>query len=252
MGKRAAATVVVSLTITCLSTSPATADTRRGDALVLSASINGGKPVVIGTAAQTSFTATVTASDPAGIDYIDPLLYKGSITEPTGYLAAAREPECVVSNAATTRCTWLFMLDQLFLQNTDAGAWRLHVNATAQDGDYQWKDSAASVNIQRVSKLTANASPEPVAKGKPITITGALSRVNWTDSRYHGYANQPVRLQFRTPNGTYSTVKTVTASSTGYLKTTVPASRDGYWRYSYAGNTTTAAVNAPGDLIDVR
>ncbi|WP_211294771.1 trypsin-like peptidase domain-containing protein [Streptomyces glaucescens] len=42
------------------------------------------------------------------------------------------------------------------------------------------------------------------------------------------------------------------ASSTGYLKTTITAGRDGYWRYSYAGNTTTAAVNAPGDHVDVR
>lgn len=41
-------------------------------------------------------------------------------------------------------------------------------------------------------------------------------------------------------------------SSTGYLKTTITAGRDGYWRYSYAGNTTTAAVNAPGDHVDVR
>ncbi|MEU2060162.1 calcium-binding protein [Streptomyces sp. NPDC013455] len=252
MAKRAAATVVASLTITCLCTSTATADTRVGDTQVLSASINGGKPVVSGTSAGASFTVTVTASDPEGIDYIDSFLYRGPITDPTGGLAAVREPECTVSNDVTTRCTWQFMLSEGFLQNPDAGTWRLHVNATAKDGDYHWKESAASVNIQRASKLTANASPEPVVKGKPITITGALSRVNWTDSRYHGYANQPVRLQFRTPSGAYSTVKTVTSSSTGYLKTTVTASRDGYWRYSYAGNTTTAAVNAPGDFVDVR
>ncbi|MGW2098974.1 calcium-binding protein, partial [Streptomyces olivaceoviridis] len=200
---------------------------------------------------QSGTSSTVTASDPAGIDYIDPLLCKGPIASPTGYLAPVREPECSVPNGATTRCTWHFVLSQSLLRTTDAGTWRLHVNATAQDDDYHWKESAASVNVQRASRLTANASPEPVAKGKPITITGTLSRVNWTDSRYHGYANQPVRLQFRTPSGTYSTVKTLTLSSTGYLKTTVTASRDGYWRYSYAG-TTTAAVNAPGDLVDIR
>ncbi|MEU1013993.1 calcium-binding protein [Streptomyces sp. NPDC005890] len=252
MGKRAAATVVASLTITCLCTSTATADTRRGDTQVLSASINGGKPVVSGTSAGASFTVTATASDPEGIDYIDPFLYRGPITDPTGGLAAAAEPQCTVSNDITTRCTWHFMLSEGFLQNSDAGTWRLHVNATAKDGDYHWKEAAASVTIQRASKLTANASPEPVAKGKLLAITGTLSRVNWTDSKYHGYANQRVNLQFRTPSGTYSTVKTVTASSTGYLKTTVTASRDGYWRYSYTGSSTTAAINAPGDFIDVR
>ncbi|MFC0052121.1 DUF5707 domain-containing protein [Streptomyces actinomycinicus] len=223
-----------------------------GDTQVLAASINGGKPVVIGTAAQTRFTVTVTASDSSGIDYIDPLLYRGPITDPTGYLAAAGEPECTVSDDVTTRCTWHFAMDHSWLQTSDAGTWRLHVNATAKDGDHHWKDSAASVDFQRASKLTANAGPEPVATGKPITVTGTLSRVNWIDSRYHGYANQRVSLQFRTASGTYSTVKTVTASSTGYLKTTVTAGRDGYWRYSYAGNAGTAAVNAPGDFVDVR
>ncbi|WP_432171802.1 calcium-binding protein [Streptomyces sp. 1222.5] len=252
MGKRAAATAVASLTITCLCTSTASADTHLGDTQVLSASINGGKAVVVGTAAQTSFMATVTASDPQGIDYIDPLLYRGPIAAPTGYLAAAHGPECASSNDGTTRCTWRFVMSQSWLQNADAGTWRLHVNATAQDGDYHWKDAAASVVIQRASHLTANASPEPVTKGKSITITGALSRINWTDSKYHGYAKQRVRLQFRTPSGTYSTVKTVTSSSTGHLKTTATASRDGYWRYSYAGSTTTAVITAPGDFVDVR
>ncbi|MFD7462671.1 MULTISPECIES: hypothetical protein [unclassified Streptomyces] len=254
MGKRAAATVAASLTITCLTASTATAeaDTRLGDTQILSASIHDGKPLVIGTADQTIFTATVTASDPEGIDYIDPLLYKGPITAPTGYLAAVHEPECTVVDDATTRCTWAFVLGQSFLQDTDAGTWRLHVNATANDGDYHRQEAAASINVKRASKLTANAAPEPVTKGKTITITGTLTRVSWTDSRYRGYANQRVRLQFRTPSGTYSTVKTVTSSSTGYLKTTVTASRDGYWRYSYAGNTTTATVSAPGDLLDVR
>lgn len=252
MGKRAAATVVASLTIACLSASTATAETRLGDTRILSASVNGGKPLVIGTAAQASFTVTVTADDPAGIDYIDPLLYKGPFTAPTGYLTAAREPECAVSHNVTARCTWHFAFDRSWLQSADAGTWRLHVNAMARDGDYHRKDSVASVDIRRAAKLTANASPEPVSKDKPIAVTGTLSRISWADSKYHGYADQRVRLQFRTPNGTYRTVKTVTSNSAGLLKTTVTADRDGYWRYNYAGHTTTAAVNAPGDLVDVR
>ncbi|MFF6809543.1 calcium-binding protein [Streptomyces sp. NPDC012403] len=251
MGKRAAATLVASLTITCLSASTAAAETRLGDTQILAASVNGGKNLVVGTAAQASFSATVTASDPEGIDYIDAWLYRGSSTAPTGALAAAGTPECTALGATTTRCTFGFVMGEGWLQNADAGTWRLHVNATALDGDHH-RTSAASVNVQRASKPTANAAPEPVTKGEPITITGTLSRVSWSDSTYHGYANQPVRLQFRTPSGTYSTVKTVTAGSAGHLKTTVTATRDGYWRYSYTGDTTTAASNAPGDYLDVR
>lgn len=251
MGKRAAATLVASLTITSLSASAAMAETRLGNTQILSASVNGGKPLIIGTAAQASFSATVTASDPEGIDYIDAWLYRGTSTAPTGGLAASTDPTCAAVDATTTRCTFGFVMGEGWLQNADAGTWRLHVNATALDGDYH-RNAAAAVNVQRTSKLTANAAPEPVTKGKPITVTGALSRVSWNDSQYHYYPDQPVRLQFRTPSGTYSTVKTVTASSTGYLKTNVTATRDGYWRYSYAGNTTTAAGNAPGDYLDVR
>ncbi|CAL9327889.1 calcium-binding protein [Streptomyces sp. enrichment culture] len=251
MGKRAAATGVASLTVLCLSASTATAETRQGDTQILAAPVNGGRPLVIAAPTQTSFTATVTATDPAGIDYIDAWLYRGPATAPTGGLGAADKPPCTAFDATATRCTFEFFMDENWFQNADAGTWRLYVNAVALDGDYHRK-SAASLSLLRDSNVTANAAPEPVTKGKPITVTGALSRVSWNDSRYYRYAGQPVRLQFRTPTGTYTTVKTVTASSTGYLKTTVTATRDGYWRYSYPGNTTTGPANAPGDYIDVR
>ncbi|MET9733583.1 calcium-binding protein [Streptomyces sp. NPDC006458] len=251
MGKRAAATVTASLTVMCLSVSTASAETRLGDTQILSASVNGGKPLVIGTAARTTFPATVTASDPDGIDYIDAWLYRGPATAPTGAMAASNKPPCTAVDATTTRCDFWFTLGE-GLYNADAGTWRLYVNAKGLDGDGHHKEAAASFTLQRASKLTANAAPEPVTKGRPITVTGALSRVSWNDSAYHRYAGQPVRLQFRTPTGAYTTVRTVTAGPTGYLRTTVTAARDGYWRYSYPGNTTTGPANAPGDYVDVR
>ncbi|MFE1437146.1 calcium-binding protein [Streptomyces sp. NPDC058739] len=251
MGKHAAATVVASLTILCLSAPTAGAETRLGDTQILSASVNGGRALVIGTAAQASFPVSVTASDPDGIDYIDVWLYRGPSTAPTAGLAAPSSPVCTAVDGTTTRCTFGFVMGEGWLQNADAGTWRLHVNATAKDGDYHRK-AAASVSVLRSAKLTANAAPEPVTKGRPITVTGALSRVSWDDSAYHRYAGQPVRLQFRTLTGAYTTVRTVTAGPTGYLKTTVTATRDGYWRYSYPGNTTTGPANAPGDYVDVR
>ncbi|MGW1545271.1 calcium-binding protein [Streptomyces sp. NPDC002309] len=249
--RRVAATLVAALSITCLCTSTATAENRLGDTQILSATVNGGKALVVTAAAQTSFTATVTASDPGGIDYVDAWLYRGPSTAPTGALAAPADPKCRRVDATTTQCTFGFIMGEGWLHNADAGIWRLHVNATALDGDYHRK-AAASLSVLRAAKLTANAAPEPVTKGKTITVTGALSRIDWHDYQYHRYADQPVRLQFRTPTGTYTTVKTITAGSTGALKTTVTANRDGYWRYSYPGNTTTAAGNAPGDYVDVR
>jgi len=107
--------------------------------------------------------------------------------------------------------------------------------------------------VQRASKLTVNAAPEPVKKGKPLTVTGKLSRANWEDNMYHGYAGQSVKLQFRKKgSSTYTTVKTIKTDSTGNLKTTVTAAGDGYFRYSFAGTSTTPAVSAAGDFVDVQ
>jgi hypothetical protein len=81
----------------------------------------------------------------------------------------------------------------------------------------------------------------------------ALSRANWDDNAYHGYAGQSVKLQFRKAGtSTCTTVKTVTTSSTGTLRTTLTASTDGYWRYAFAGTTTTASAKAAGDYVDTK
>ncbi|MCZ9339341.1 calcium-binding protein, partial [Streptomyces sp. TRM76130] len=90
-------------------------------------------------------------------------------------------------------------------------------------------------------------------KGKTLTVTGKLSRANWEDNKYHGYTNQSVKLQYRKKSSsTYTTVKTIRTNSTGNLKTTVKASADGYYRFAFAGTSTTPAVKAAGDYVDVR
>ncbi|NBM15136.1 hypothetical protein GUY61_05510 [Streptomyces sp. GC420] len=43
-----------------------------------------------------------------------------------------------------------------------------------------------------------------------------------------------------------------TSSSSGALETTVTASTDGYRRCRFSGTTTTPAVSAPGDYVDVQ
>jgi 5-hydroxyisourate hydrolase-like protein (transthyretin family) len=111
-----------------------------------------------------------------------------------------------------------------------------------------------SVTLYKVSRLTVNASPEPVAKGGKLTVTGRLTRAT-TDaaSTFVGYANQPVRLQFRkSGSSTYTTVKTGYTDAKGYLKTTTTAKAAGYWRFSYAGSSTVASVSATGDHVALR
>ncbi|GAA1544529.1 hypothetical protein GCM10009730_62090 [Streptomyces albidochromogenes] len=114
------------------------------------------------------------------------------------------------------------------------------------------KDSAAKAEVLRNSKLTVNASPEPVKKNKTITITGALTRANWETYKYGGYTKQPVKLQYKKKGtSTYTTLKTVTTDSKGVPKTTTNATADGYFRYSFAGTSTTPAVTFAADYVDV-
>ncbi len=89
-------------------------------------------------------------------------------------------------------------------------------------------------------------------KNKTITITGALTRANWETYKYGGYTKQPVKLQYKKKGtSTYTTLKTVTTDSKGVPKTTTNATADGYFRYSFAGTSTTPAVTFAADYVDV-
>ncbi|MEU9214253.1 hypothetical protein AB0D27_41810 [Streptomyces sp. NPDC048415] len=52
--------------------------------------------------------------------------------------------------------------------------------------------------------------------------------------------------------GGTATSATCKSDSTGNLKTTTTATVDGYFRYSFAGTSTTPAVSATGDFVDVQ
>ncbi len=232
------------------------------------------KAVKVGTTNHVSTKVTFRLTHGADVDitaqdfYTDPYIYKGAFDSPDNMLFGNKYAKCTPTSSTTANCSGTidFYPAESELINSDAGSWKAGAMAIAfngQDPDgetfditkvgYKDQGGLASTLVQRYSKLTVNASPEPVKKGKPITVTGKLSRANWEDNKYHGYTNQPVKLQFRKKgSNTYSTVKTIKTNSTGNLKTTVTASVDGYFRYSFAGTTTTPAVNAKGDFVDVR
>jgi hypothetical protein len=220
------------------------------------------KAIRVGTTQHVSTTVTYKLTHGADVDITSddilniPFIYKGSIEQPENVLFGDAEATCTATSATTANCKGPIDIypDYDELLNSDAGAWQ----AGALTFDYATEAETvqgglAKTLIQRVSRLTVNAAPEPVKKGKTITVTGKLSRANWETHKYAGYTNQPVKLQFRKKNSnTYTTVKTIKTNSTGNLKTTVKASVDGYFRYSFAGTSTTPAVNATGDFVDVK
>lgn len=243
---------------------PATqGDETVGGTRISGVTVNGGKPVVFTATGEQEFTARFTATDPAGVADGDLYLYHGPPDTPDGVLLATRPATCAPVTATTSTCeaAFAYVDPRLTLgRNALAGAWKAAVWARSNDGSGLADLRAAStVQLQRHSRLTVNAAPEPVRKGGTLTVTGGLSRADWEgaadpDGAYQGYAGQPVKLQFRATTATataYATVKTVETGGTGELRTTVKATADGYWRFVFAGTPTTPAVTAAGDFVDV-
>lgn len=223
--------------------------------------VNGGKGIVLGTTASKTVSASITASHPSGISDAFVALWHGKDLSSPDTVDGAFVPnedvaKCTKVNATTSTCKLTFTIDPRYdlYKNSLAGTWKVAVVVLSGDETSAAENqSYSTARVQRASKLTVNAAPEPVKKGQTITVTGKLSRANWEDHKYHGYTSQPVKLQFRKKtSSTYTTIKTIKTNSTGNLKTTVKASVDGYWRYSFAGTSTTPAVTTAGDFVDVK
>ncbi|MEU2620476.1 hypothetical protein ABZ642_20485 [Streptomyces sp. NPDC007157] len=231
------------------------------------------KAVKVGTTAKVSVKYTYKLTHGADVDitakdfYTDAFLYKGSYSDTAPQLFGdADSATCTATSTTTATCTGsvdIYPADG-DLKSVWAGSWSVAAEAVAFNGQslsnpdlskvgYKDQSGLATTLVQRASKLTVNATPEPVKKGKTVTVTGSLTRANWDAAKYSGYGSQSVKLQFRKKgSSTYTTLKTIKSSSTGALKTTTTATVDGYYRYSFAGTSTTPAVSATGDYVDVQ
>ena len=238
----------------------AQADDFSGDIKITKVVVNGGKDIVLGTTDVKTFTIAVTATDDSGIvvGRTFPVMWRTPLPNGDYYGLVAPDNiagKCVRQSFTTTTCTYTLKMNPRFhpQDNTTAGTWTVTACALANDGDYFTKDSAAKAKVLRNSRLTVHASPKPVKKNKTITVTGVLTRANWETCKYGGYTHQPVKLQFKKKGtSTYKTLKTVTTDSKGNLRTTTKATADGYFRYSFAGTSTTPAVTSAAGYVDVK
>ncbi|MFI6434737.1 hypothetical protein [Streptomyces sp. NPDC050759] len=247
--------------------------------LVFSAvTVNSGKAIVVGTTATVKVPVTYTLTRPSDltVDYkttfVGVLLYRGTLGRMTNEVEPEALPTCIpaatTDTTVTESCkeTLVISPEDSLYSASDATTWkaaglysRMDQDEDGSDGhihlgyDFDaWGPLGSGVQVKRAAKLTANASPEPVRKGATITVTGKLTRANWDTGTYTGYTSQQAILQFRAKSSTsYTTVKTVTSGTGGALKTTTKATKDGYYRYVFAGTTTTGKATAAGDYIDV-
>ncbi|MFG3015882.1 hypothetical protein ACGFZB_36645 [Streptomyces cinerochromogenes] len=237
--------------------------------------INGGKNIVVGTSAPEKATVTFTLRHAADVDIhasdfvIGLELYRGNSLDEAIALLADAEPTCTdspASPATLATCTATVTVDPARLRNEMAGVWKTGIYAIAFNGQnpdapqdpgeigLARRDSAKDFPLQRFTKLTADAAPEPVKKGRTITVTGLITRASWDDGKYHGFSSSTsAKLQYRKKTeNSYTTLKSTGQVDDGRVKTTTPATYDGYYRLAYPGNWITPDVSSSGDYVDVR
>ncbi|MFI0811079.1 hypothetical protein [Streptomyces echinatus] len=237
--------------------------------------VNHGKPVVVGAAKAVTIPVSYTLTRPKNL-VIDQdktvqavMLYRGTLKSMDNDMGPETPPVCrttvTTDTTVTEHCTEKVIADpgMSLYEAGDAGTWKaagiyVHSDESVSD-DYLHGEnevtawgSLASVKVLRAALLTADAAPEPVTKGRTLTVKGKLTRADWATGRYTGYLKQKAVLQFKADGGAYADVKTITTGTGGALSTTVKASRSGTYRFVFAGTATTAAKTSVGDHVTVK
>jgi hypothetical protein len=98
-------------------------------------------------------------------------------------------------------------------------------------GNRSWQPAYSEVKYAKRTKtriIDGNASPEPVRKGRTITVKGTLQ--HYTSSAWRAYADQKVKILFR-PKGstTWYDMGNATTRSNGSFSKGLTAQKDGTW-----------------------
>ncbi|MFF9033902.1 hypothetical protein ACF090_00285 [Streptomyces sp. NPDC014892] len=110
------------------------------------------------------------------------------------------------------------------------GYWRLKY-AGSSTYDVKGTTSGALRKNRALTRVNdANASPEPVRKGRTITVKGVLQERQAGSSTWKAYASKKVQILFR-PSGkkTWYLMTTVTSKSNGSFSKGFTAQQDGTW-----------------------
>ncbi|MDX6364461.1 MAG: hypothetical protein QOC85_3471 [Streptomyces sp.] len=134
------------------------------------------------------------------------------------------------------------------------GYWRLsYAGSTSKD-----VKGTASDALRRNRSLTrikgANASPEPVRKGRTITVKGVLQDRKPGASSWQAYGGKKVQILFR-PKGkkTWYLMTTVTAKANGSFSKGLTAQQDGTWVPVFLEPDSKHFVGSGSeDYVDVR
>ncbi|QTD98599.1 hypothetical protein [Streptomyces cyanogenus] len=254
---------------------PTASATGAPDLTFAGVTVNKGKPVVVGTTKAVNVPVSYTLTRPKSL-VIDQrttvqavILYRGTLKSLDNELGPRTAPVCTTSattdTTVTESCTETITAvpDEALYEAADAGTWKAagvyaHSDGSVSD-DYLHSENdvtmwggLASTQIKRAAHLTADAAPEPVVKGRTLTVKGRLTRANWATGTYTGYRDQKAVLQFKADGGAYANVRTITSGTGGALSTTVKATGSGTYRFVFAGTATTGAKTSAGDHVTVK
>ena len=112
---------------------------------------------------------------------------------------------------------------------------------------------AAKVDVRyRTAVSSFNASPEPVSKGRPLTVTGVVKR-SLDGSTWKTWSGQVVYVYFKARGATsWSYAGTVKSDAYGKFRRSFTASKDGTWKAVYKGNADYLRADSATDYVDVR
>ncbi|MFJ4609695.1 HtaA domain-containing protein [Streptomyces griseus] len=129
------------------------------------------------------------------------------------------------------------------------GTWRARYAGTA--------DRAAAVstfdNVDvklRTAISGFNASPEPVRKGRTITVKGTLRSL---DGTWKNTSGQSVTILFKADGSSkWTTLATVRTNGKGVFSKGFTAKKDGTWKAQFKATSSRLGTTGAGDRVDVR
>lgn len=135
-----------------------------------------------------------------------------------------------------------------------AGKWIVETELYDYDSGEDYVGPSASFYVKRGTRLTANAGPEPIKKGRTLKVTGKLTRLNSTyPFKYVGYKGQRVYIYFKRKGTKKWVLKGyATTNKKGVYLKKFKARHDGYWCARFKGTTLHTPVLSSGDYVDVR
>ncbi|WP_420169620.1 HtaA domain-containing protein [Streptomyces violaceoruber] len=129
------------------------------------------------------------------------------------------------------------------------GSWRARYAGTADRAAAVSSSDYVDVRL-RTSVSGFNASPEPVRKGRTITVKGTLRTL---DGTWKNTSGQSVAILFKADGSSkWSKQATVRTNSRGVFSKGFTAKKDGTWKAEFKATSSRLGTISSGDRVDVR